>query len=237
MPAAITAVLLMLVVTGSASANIPLSEVHGTGSIKSSSPWTPASLVYAQNPDFNGAFASQNDTNGLGNFATVYDNFTLGTATTLTQVQWVGSYFNPPQQGNITAWTLTFWSDNAGQPGSALATFNVSGNANETFLQNDNVGDPTYLYSLDVNFAAAAGTQYWLSVVPDLGFPPQWGWETGTGGDGVAFQDFFGSRSQLGSDVAFALFGNTSTVPEPGSLMLLGTGILGLAGVIRRKLV
>ena len=28
-----------------------------------------------------------------------------------------------------------------------------------------------------------------------------------------------------------------STVPEPGTLALLGTGILGLAGVIRRKLI
>ena len=25
-------------------------------------------------------------------------------------------------------------------------------------------------------------------------------------------------------------------VPEPGSMMLLGTGVLGLAGVLRRKL-
>jgi hypothetical protein len=27
-----------------------------------------------------------------------------------------------------------------------------------------------------------------------------------------------------------------TTVPEPGSLLIFGTGVLGLAGVIRRKL-
>ena len=29
---------------------------------------------------------------------------------------------------------------------------------------------------------------------------------------------------------------NTSTIPEPGTLIMLGTGILGLAGTLRRKL-
>ncbi len=33
-----------------------------------------------------------------------------------------------------------------------------------------------------------------------------------------------------------AIMGRTSVVPEPGTLSLLGTGMLGLAGVIRRKL-
>jgi hypothetical protein len=29
---------------------------------------------------------------------------------------------------------------------------------------------------------------------------------------------------------------NSSTVPEPSSLLLLGSGVLGLCGVIRRKM-
>jgi hypothetical protein len=41
---------------------------------------------------------------------------------------------------------------------------------------------------------------------------------------------FFGESVQLSS-------GNTNlSVPEPGTLSLLGTGLIGLAGVIRRKL-
>ena len=193
-------------------------------------------IVYAQNPNFNGLYASQNDTSGFGNFATSYDNFTLGTATAVNQVQWVGGYFNPQSLGPISQWTVSFYANNGGQPGALLQAFVIAGNGSETFLQNDVLGDPNYLYTAAVSFSAAAGTEYWLSVVPDLGFPPQWGWGTSSMGDGISYQDYFGTRSSNPTDLAFALFAQQqTTVPEPGSLMLLGTGIVAVAGILRRK--
>ena len=82
-------------------------------------------------------------------------------------------------------------------------------------------------------FNAAAGTEYWLSVYPDLGFPPQWGWSSGTGGDGISYQDFFGSRSQLGVDMAFDLTGNAAATPEPTTIGLAGSALLAL--ILRRR--
>lgn len=176
--------------------------------------------------------ASQNDTNGLGNFATTYDNFTLTAKSDVESFHWYGGYFNGTQSA-IDSWTLTFYTNNGGIPGSTISSVTEAGNANETLVQTVNGVD---IFSYSLAFASInlqAGT-YWASVVPTIGFPPQWGWATGTGGDGAAYQCFFGSCSATAGDQAFAIDG-TST-PEPGTFVMLATGIFALAGAVRRKL-
>lgn len=196
---------------------------------------TRADVVYNQPFDGTGnLYASQNDTTpgGYGLFAQVYDNFTLSSATVITSAGWTGGYYNPPSQGPITAWTVDIYADNSGTPGSLLSNTYVAGTANETFLGNYG-GSPIYTYSLSLAtpFAAAAGTQYWLSVYPDLGFPPQWGWASGTGGDGISYQNFQGTLSQLTTDMAFSL----SSVPEPSSLVLAAMGGMGIVVLYGRR--
>jgi hypothetical protein len=195
--------------------------------------WAGESLVYGQATDYNGGYASQNDASGLGNFATTYDNFTLGSAANINQVTWVGSYISGV--GGITGFTVNFYSNAGNAPSSLLASYIVAGTAGETFLQNDNPGNPTYAYVLGLtsNFAAAAGKEYWLSVVPNLAFPPQWLWETSSQGDTNAYQCFFGTCGNISADLAFGLY---TPLPEPGSLALLVPGILGLAASLGRKL-
>ena len=60
--------------------------------------------------------------------------------------------------------------------------------------------------------------------------------ETGTGNDTISFS-FRDDPAFLALDnVSVAAQSGTSTVPEPSSLLLMGTGALGLLGVVRRKL-
>jgi len=169
-------------------------------------------------------------------------------------VNWTGGYFNPASQGPITAWSVTFWADASAQPGAMLHTFICAGTCGETFL--GNVGPnqiPFYSYSAVTNFVAGPGTMYWLSVVPDLAYPPQWGWGDSPVGSGVAYQDSFGNRHllptglvcntsgpcnqdgpQKGVNLAFNLIGTPVGTPEPGSLIPLGTGGIALVGGVRR---
>lgn len=187
-----------------------------------------AATLYSQPANFDGqAFASQNDPS-FGNFATVYDNFTLGSAAAVTGLSFTGQFFNPASIGGISNFTIKFYANNAGQPGGALATASIPGNGGQS------CAGVICTYSVAVSFAAAAGTQYWLSIVPDLTFPPQWGWQQGIGGDNSAYQDFFGDRSQLNSDLAFTLTGGAA-VPEPAQWALLIGGFALAGAALRRR--
>lgn len=202
--------------------------------------WASTSL-YNQSFDQtgNGSY-SQNDTNGLGEYAVTYDDFSLDTSGAITEVRWVGGYYNPPAQGQITGWSIRFYDDNNGQPGNMFSSTHVDGNGNETFLGVFGAAVPMYSYDVSgVNFEGCSKNKQikcWMSLVPDLGYPPQWLWASSEDSDGVSYQDFFGDRSLHSLDMAFELLGDQGQTPEPGSLILLATGAAGMVGMLRSRL-
>ena len=189
-----------------------------------------ADLLYNQSFDTvaGTGYASQNDTNagGLGNFATTYDNFTLPNLSTVTDVSWTGLYSGTISP--IAGFTLQFYSDNGGVPGLSVYSTYITGTANETDIGSFNGFESyTYAATLGSSFTALGGTQYWLSIVPDLGYPPQWFWATGTGGDGAGYQVFQGTGAASTHDMAFSLSGLAT--PEPFTFGMMGLGLAGIA--------
>jgi hypothetical protein len=187
-----------------------------------------AAIIYDQPYDGSNiadAYASQNDSTigGFGDFAKAYDDFTLDSATAIGKVKWYGEFFSG-EPAPISNFLIQFWSDNSG-PNAELFSETILGNADETFVEK--IGNfNLYKYGMDLSlpFKALAGTTYWLSIQPTLDYPPQWGWYQGKGGDGVAYQDFFGENGAIPKDLAFSL----ASVPEPITILLLSFGLIGL---------
>jgi hypothetical protein len=206
-----------------------------------------APVLYNQPTNYFGGYYSEDDTSdsGFGNYATTYDDFTLGSTATIASVSWVGSLLTGVTP---TAFTIAIWPNSTSScPGSepscpntasALYTATVAGSAGQAFLQNDSFNKPTYSYSDPVSFTATSGTEYWISIVATVPSTNDFVWESGTGGDGFSYQNLFGSLSAIQVDEAFSLNGPAS-VPEPASTVLVGGGLALLAlvsGRFKRRL-
>jgi hypothetical protein len=161
---------------------------------------------------------------------TAFDNFSLPTGASITGIQWLGAYSELPA-AVITQFQLMLFAHNGGLPGGLLQTYNVPGNAGETFLgTSSSFFEYSYLVNLPTAFDANANTRYWLSIQPTLDFPPQWFWRAGTGGDGQSAQiDLSVSSSPVlvPEDSAFSLDG--AAVPEPSAWELMSLVLLMIA--------
>ncbi len=107
-----------------------------------------------------------------------------------------------------------------------------------------NVCTETGTFGTSVNLAG--GNTYWLNLsnaVVNDGDPVYWDENSGVGcgGDGETGScPASASENSVGTipSEAFTVLGTTSSggsVPEPGSLLLFGSGVAALAGILRRR--
>src|SRR5271165_3865896 len=135
------------------------------------------------------------------------------------------------------------WSITSGENGGT--TFG-SGTASGSNLTDQFISTNSFGYDIDLitvtglNVATTSGTTYWLNLqnaaVPS-GDPVFWDENSGAGckGQGCPSQASESAVGTIASE-AFTINNGTAPVPEPSSIMLFGSGILGLAGILRRKL-
>ena len=135
------------------------------------------------------------------------------------------------------------WSVTSGENGG---TVYGQGTASGEYLKDQFISTNQFGYNIDlisvwsINVRVDHGSTYWLNlqnaVVPS-GDPVYWDENSGAGcrTNGCPSS---ASESAVGTipSEAFTINAVPTTTPEPGSILLFGSGVLGLIGVMRRKL-
>jgi hypothetical protein len=188
-----------------------------------------ADLLYDNGP-INGTFAWLiNDGFWISN------SFSLSSASNLGGAQ-IGLWVTP---GDVA--TSVDWSIGTGANDSTFG--HATAALTNTFVTSINV----YGYDYDIyestfplNVALGPGT-YWLTFQNAVG-GDEVAWDENDG-PSQAWQSFYGDLSQFylqhynetrtGSE-SFQIYGPTSAVPEPTTMILLGSGLIGVLG-LRRK--
>ena len=209
----------------------------------------------------NGPINGRTEAWQINDGSVVSDTFVAGNYGTFFSFSF--GVWEPPRVCALCGMSSVQWSITSDPDGGTVfASGTASGvYLSDTFLYADYwSGYEVHLIRVsDQNMYFTSGEQYWLNlwnaVVPGGGFVL---WDenggAGCGGNGggkncpsLAYENFVGP---IPSE-AFTLegcacgcwteqrdcpFGSAGTTPEPASIALLGSGVLGLAGVLRRKL-
>jgi PEP-CTERM motif-containing protein len=150
---------------------------------------------------------------------------------TLNQAS-IGVWEFPGDTGLTVDYTISSTENGAG----VGATENVK----DTFISTNQFGYNVDTWTFNTGGVPLSAGTYWLNLANATvasGNPVYWDENSGVGCGGTGCPSS-ASESSVGTIAgeAFTVTGSSPSTPEPSSIMLFGSGILGLAGVLRRKL-
>jgi sugar lactone lactonase YvrE len=186
------------------------------------------------------------------NLAGVYQ-YTVNNANTIPNSQWLDGTTNGKNN-----YTVDFYNGNVYQTdtnfNNANALFNVGNgyifigitydSANGNLWLADRYGNPgritEYTLSGTPLFSFNTGISFISALAYEASTNTLWVTNTNTCGSGTCLYEYDTSGNLLKTfNIPVydnIIGGEISTIPEPGTLLLMGSGVLGLLGVVRRKM-
>jgi hypothetical protein len=182
---------------------------------------------------YNNLPATSNGSSIVINVGPLADSFSTGGSSVVLNSVTLDLLAGTPSDGGSL--TVTLKSDNGTSPGSTLETIGT--------LQDSALTTSLADYSLTTDFALSASTRYWIELSSaNPASSAAWSWSNDISGPGVAGEYYMiagGIHSNTGGPYQMdveASGGSPSPVPEPSTLLLLGSGLMTLAAPLRRRL-
>jgi hypothetical protein len=175
---------------------------------------------------YNNLGADSNGTDSIFSFGPLADSFSTGAGGfTLASVGLKLEDIGDP----TGSFTIQLLADNNISPGNPIYTIAT---VQDSFLS-DSLQD--YFFVLAQPQVLDPNTRYWIGLSSNDNSVAYWSWSVDTSGIGVK-GEYFANQNGIFSTDNGAYQMELSDVPEPGTLIMLGSGIVGVLGVVRRRM-
>jgi hypothetical protein len=171
--------------------------------------------------------ASSNGVDSIFGFGPLADSFSTGAnGLILTQVGLKLEDVGAP----TGSFTIQLLADNNISPGNPIYTVATVQDGSLT----DSLQD--YFFNLSQAQALAPNTRYWIGLSSTDSSNANWSWTVDTSGIGVSGEYFANVNGVFTNDNGAYQMQISGDVPEPATLVTLGTGFVGVLCSLRRKL-